>query len=148
VNDNIWGDIKMKKSLDVNSEKTRIQIYIERVHSGYFTNNPMPNKPLSLDVFVSKLMKTENDGTKIGEAIEHHKEKIAEYKNSMTLYRKRERELETEFKMETINYFGLTGHPKGENVFNYAWKEGHSNGYYEVIRIIEDIIDYGVIDIN
>lgn len=43
-------------------------------------------------------------------------------------------ELQGQFKVALAKYLGLVGHPKFDRLFDMAWEDGHSEGYYSVAQ--------------
>ena len=55
------------------------------------------------------------------------------------IYREVEMKLYEEFKKDLLEEFGLTKHPKANEIFSYVWDKGHANGYMEVYAILENM---------
>lgn len=45
------------------------------------------------------------------------------------------------FKADALEEVGLTGHPRAEKAFSYAWSQGHAHGYSEVFGHLQDIAE-------
>lgn len=45
------------------------------------------------------------------------------------------------FKEACLDDVGLLNHEKANKIFDYAWQEGHSSGYYEVYQVLCDLAD-------
>ena len=61
------------------------------------------------------------------------------YDKAMNSYRKYQQKLDQEFKEDAIAQVLLTYHPKADKIFAYAEREGHSNGYVEILMILDEI---------
>jgi len=45
-----------------------------------------------------------------------------------------------EFKQDIFDEFGVTGHPKAEEVYSLAWERGHSVGLSEVYNEFSELV--------
>lgn len=45
------------------------------------------------------------------------------------------------FRSDAIEAVGLTGHPKADKVYAYAYQQGHSAGFSEVFNILQDVAE-------
>jgi len=55
--------------------------------------------------------------------------------------RKTRGRLEDQFKADALAAVGLTGHPKADKAYSYAWTLGHASGYSEVFSYLQDIAE-------
>jgi len=37
---------------------------------------------------------------------------------------------------------GILDNPKADRLLSYAWREGHSSGYYSVYQIARDLVEF------
>jgi hypothetical protein len=63
------------------------------------------------------------------------------YDAAKEVYQAEERRLLDQFKVDITAYYGLTGHPKANLLFDKAWARGHSHGYQEVFNVYDDLVD-------
>ena len=49
--------------------------------------------------------------------------------------------LDAQFRSDLEDWFGVTGHPKADLLFNKAWERGHSGGYIDVYNNYSDLVD-------
>ena len=49
--------------------------------------------------------------------------------------------MEDLFKADALEAVGLTGHPKADKAYAFAWELGHASGYSEVFSYLQDIAD-------
>ncbi len=54
-------------------------------------------------------------------------------------YNKEENRLYELFKNDALTEVGLINHPRANDIFGFVWKNGHSNGYYEVFNYLDDM---------
>jgi hypothetical protein len=47
-------------------------------------------------------------------------------------YQEESARLHAQFKADLLDEFGLTHHPKADEIFDYVWQEGHAYGHSEV----------------
>lgn len=63
------------------------------------------------------------------------------YKEEQKNYKKKEIRLFELFKQDALEYVGLSNHPKKDKIFSFAWENGHSSGYRNVVAWLEEILD-------
>ena len=74
--------------------------------------------------------------------IELEKEKIAEEKHTKFLEAMRKQsEEEEKFRVELLEEYGVTNHPKAGLVYSMAWERGHSSGYDSVRQEFEELVE-------
>jgi hypothetical protein len=56
-------------------------------------------------------------------------------------YRIHERILMNQFKKDLLDELGITGHPKADKLYDFAWEHGHSDGYASVYSWAEELVD-------
>ncbi len=56
--------------------------------------------------------------------------------------------LNDEFKRDALAEAGLTDHPKADRIFAYAWQEGHSAGFHDVLSHLTDLADLFLDDLK
>lgn len=61
--------------------------------------------------------------------------------NQREQYRQRIQQIDQEFKIALLTSFGVLNHPGVDMAYQYAWENGHSNGYSEVENIFSDLYD-------
>jgi len=64
-----------------------------------------------------------------------------QYKEAIKRFRECQQELDKEFKQDALKVVGLTDHTKADKIFQYCDREGHSEGYREILCILENISD-------
>lgn len=47
----------------------------------------------------------------------------------------------TRFKQAALEYVGLVGHERAEKIYSYAWQQGHSGGYSEVLNVLVEVAE-------
>ena len=45
------------------------------------------------------------------------------------------------FATDAIEFVGLTGHPKADKAYSYAYDRGHSSGHGETLSYLEELVD-------
>lgn len=83
------------------------------------------------------------------EDIEKYLKEEADYKTKKELVTKQnelrdkeELRLYNLFKKEALTELGFEKHPKADLIFDKAWGDGHSGGYYEVWNSLMDIVSF------
>jgi hypothetical protein len=71
----------------------------------------------------------------------HYKTKIPYAKGKYEAWEKDQGRLEEIFRNDAIEAAGLTGHPKADKLFHYAWREGHASGRCDVAIILCEIAE-------
>ena len=66
---------------------------------------------------------------------------VDERKQKRKEYNDEERRLINLFKIDALEYVGLSGHPKANNAFELAWSRGHSSGLSSVLNELEELVD-------
>lgn len=54
-------------------------------------------------------------------------------------YKADQNRLEEEFRRDALEYVGLTGHPKADKAYAFAWQEGHASGYNDVLHYLDEV---------
>jgi len=47
-----------------------------------------------------------------------------------------------EFKRDALKHFGLSGHPKADKAFSFAWEHGHASGWNDVLYWFGEIAEF------
>ena len=63
------------------------------------------------------------------------------YYAMLSEYRNEENRLYEAFKHDLFEEYGVKDNPKRDKLFNLAWEEGHSSGYYEVENYFSELVD-------
>ncbi|MEN6622406.1 MAG: hypothetical protein ABFD50_12745 [Smithella sp.] len=96
----------------------------------------MPTKP-TLD---TKNVTSEN-ALKFAEALKQYEIDRADWDIKINIFRKKQRDMEAQFKEDVLEENGLSGHPKAGKVFLLAWQEGHSDGYQRVAEWVAELAE-------
>jgi|CXWL01.1.fsa_nt_gi hypothetical protein len=64
-----------------------------------------------------------------------------EYREAQKVWQRREYELQDQFKRDLLEHLGITGHPKADLLYSYAWSRGHSSGLHEVANCALDLVE-------
>ncbi len=94
-----------------------------------------PNKPLLPQEHTSEELKQYTN------ELEKYETKQEIYKHRLKTYNKLKVEKMQLFMKEALEECGLTGHPRADKAYSYAWEEGHSAGIAEVLSHLEEIAD-------
>jgi uncharacterized C2H2 Zn-finger protein len=54
-------------------------------------------------------------------------------------YNVKNKELYEEFKKDALDEVGLSNHKNRDKIFDFAWKHGHSAGFYDVYFWLEEL---------
>ena len=73
--------------------------------------------------------------------LEIYEEAMIVYKEKQAKYYEEENKLEKQFKKDALEECGLSKHSNKDKIFNYAWEQGHSNGYEEVFNVLSEIAE-------
>lgn len=68
-------------------------------------------------------------------------DEFGNYEEHLQHYREECSRVHALFKTDLLEYCGLTRHPNADKIFNYAWEEWHSAGYYEIAQGLEELSD-------
>lgn len=69
--------------------------------------------------------------------------RFEERREAIRAYRERDRQIRDEFKNDLIEEFAADLPRKvGERVWDYAWEEGHSEGYERVEQYFEEMAEF------
>ncbi len=63
------------------------------------------------------------------------------YKKHLKQYNEEKAKLYNEFKQDLFEELGITNHPKREKLFEKAWENSHSDGYYQVLLEATCLVD-------
>ncbi len=63
------------------------------------------------------------------------------YNSHLKHYHEENKRLQDEFRRDLIEYYGMTGHPKADKIFNKAWDMGCSLGYEAIQEYFEDFVE-------
>ena len=101
----------------------------DALSDNYFSSNhyPYPNK----EDFTSKV--TCNQGC------EHIIIDEKGYLEARKEYENEQGKKYKEFQENVLKEVGLSGHPKKDKIYEYAWSKGHASGYYEVYYILAEL---------
>lgn len=107
----------------------------EKISQGHYENNdPYPVKPRKpLEKTGSDLAGMSDDEVK--EYLEYHRnypDLLAQHRQKVMEYSKKTRELEMQFKEDLEKEYGLSDHPKKDDLYRIAFDYGHSHGLHEV----------------
>ena len=72
-------------------------------------------------------------------ALKVYNKKIDFHRISLTYYYNEQQKNHEHFKVDALEYCGLTGHPKANVAYNFAWEHGHSEGFHKVISWLEEV---------
>jgi len=70
----------------------------------------------------------------------HYNNKL-DFAKDKKAYREETSNLKRKFREDLAEEFGVTDHPKEEQLFNIAWENGHSSGYNEVWGEYSDLVE-------
>lgn len=70
-----------------------------------------------------------------------YERKLKTYDQMMENYRKERAEKDAAFRIDALEYCGLTGHPKADKAFALAQEDGHSSGLGDVVGNLCDLAD-------
>lgn len=70
-------------------------------------------------------------------------ENYSKFPQDYAARRKADEEIKSDMKEKLSAYFGYDDAPKSvkDHVFNMAWEQGHSAGYYEVASCMQDLFE-------
>lgn len=54
-------------------------------------------------------------------------------------YKADQNRLDEEFKRDALAHVGLTGHPKADKAYAFAWQEGHAGGCSDVLHYLDEV---------
>jgi hypothetical protein len=74
------------------------------------------------------------------ESCDQYKRDLEAYKEAVDKYHEQERKIENEFKTWAIKEAGIEKVENKEDIYNYAWREGHSEGFSNVFNILLEIV--------
>lgn len=66
---------------------------------------------------------------------------LEKYNKQKDIYNKEYTEKSKEFENDAIEYVGLKGHPKADKAYRFAYEQGHSSGYNEILNWLEEIAE-------
>jgi hypothetical protein len=73
--------------------------------------------------------------------LEQWSKEMVEWKAKMKLYEIASQEATNRFKKDVLKEYGLENHPKAEEVYAFAWQEGHAYGLSEVAIWVSKLAD-------
>ncbi len=73
--------------------------------------------------------------------LEGYEQEMEVYTELIKQYRERQENLNEEFRVDVLEEYGLTEHPKADKVYTMAWDHGHSSGYYEVAQWVSELAE-------
>lgn len=104
-------------------------------HNHYPTR---PKKPREPDYTVT-------DAQRFAFEMETYEKDLTEYENQKKFYAEMQDELDIYLKQRVWNEAGLASinlsQERKEKIWDYAWEQGHSYGYYEVYSYLNDLVD-------
>ena len=100
------------------------------MNSDDYRNKDYPSKPEK--PYLKRGTETAATVREYADALAAWETSMVEYNRLITIFNTKQRELDAKFKVDVLAEYGLTGHPKANDVFEFAWNEGHSSGYSEV----------------
>jgi hypothetical protein len=94
-----------------------------------------PVKPSAVGI------KNAQNAKDFAQAYEKYEAEIKTYQQKWDAYQVEEANLCNQFRTDALEEVGLTGHPKADKAFAYAWEQGHSDGYPEVFNVLLEVVD-------
>ena len=64
---------------------------------------------------------------------------LAAFRAAKETYRQQVQEGEDKFRDAALFDVGLENHPNAREIFDFAWSEGHSSGFYEVYTYLAEM---------
>jgi len=99
-----------------------------------------PKRPIKPMMAVKMSDATSSSALVYAKALEGYEAEMVEYNQQKAAYDERKNELYAEFKKDLLEEFGLTNHPKAEQIFSYVWEKGHACGLSDVYSEMSDIV--------
>lgn len=63
------------------------------------------------------------------------------FRAARAAYHKAQTDIVAEFKTALFKLYGVSDNPKAQKVWEYAWQEGHSEGFSLIAIIFDDLVE-------
>lgn len=74
-------------------------------------------------------------------ALHEYESAMERYKSAEDARRKRQAELDAEFRRDVLAEIGFPDHPKAGLLYQMAYQRGHSNGHHEILSEAKDLAE-------
>lgn len=100
-----------------------------------------PDRPSKPGLIPGRKAATPEDYRKLADALEAYEKDMSDFRIAQAKYNTETSRLEEQFRKDALEDVGLTGHPKADKAYSFAWEHGHSSGLGEVYQWLDDIAD-------
>jgi len=75
------------------------------------------------------------------DGLEAYETAMVAYRAARDDYHAEQARMDEQFKQDALADVGLTGHPRADKAYAFAWDHGHASGYSEVYYYLSDVAD-------